>query len=230
MGYQNNKRLVVGRTLLVDGNIMRPIENLSLSGRTTPDLPAPDLNTRGQNIRPGIPDYGSYSFTLYYNAGDTSHSALKSAWRNSKRLNCEVRNQGQRDTLGFNTNKAIENPEKITMSYTAAGVITVDSDSTLGLDDIAPGDYLVPATGDTVRIGIANDGTTSVMALTGTLAARTTAADFTVKTPAENETFNAYITEFSQDASGGGESYDLISVTLRVDGIATINVGTPDIS
>ena len=229
MGYQNNKRLVIGRTLLVDGNIMRPIENLSLTGRTTPDLPAPDLNTRGQNIRPGTPDYGSYSFTLYYNAGDASHSALKSAWKNSKRVNCEVRNQGQRDTLGFNTRKAIESSEEITLSYTSAGVITVANNSTLNLDDVAPGDYLVPSSGATVRIMVANDGTTTVAATSGTLAANTTATSYTVKTPAESETFNAYVTEFTQDATGA-ESYDLVSCTLRIDGIATINVGTPDIS
>jgi len=215
-----------GGELTVDGVVIEGIRNnapISMGRGAAPDIDTTTIyDTARQNIQ-DLPDAGVVSFGLLYNPADPTHRKLEQLLDSNDTASFIWSVYGSEDTRG-RIGKTGKTVETITAAIAdATGVLSVTAGAR---SNLKIGDYLIEGSNQYIIDGMDSSGSLVVRKPDGSEISAVSSKSYTVKVPAMRKTFEARVVQFP---IGGGVPLGG-AVTLRVVGVVTDVVGTPDIT
>lgn len=221
--------VLTGSVLKIDGKVLEGVMNLRNSGQRAGQYPSTTIIDKTHKYTHDRPTPGTFDFTIDFNPADPNHKKLFDSTQNGTDLACEILYSGEsKNGLKTTTAEQIGANNALTAaSVTAQGVLT----PTKGGDLVAIGDYLEPATGDTLIVEEA-DYTGSAVTLkvkkdgAGAITAVTASKNYTIKRPAAKVTFTGFAVSSALDPSSGTYKSP---VSIQVNTPLTFTEGTPDL-
>ena len=217
-----------GAPLYIGGQLLEGQVNTNVPGGTSQRFPVGDVLDEVRRFVNDIPDSGTATVTFNLNPADPLHEALRGYQENNTILKFEWWISGKK-VNGVNSKNATE-LGKVTVASVAknTGKLVYTA---FNQDQPRVGDFLVPGTGDTLKIASADYSATKTLNATKSDGKKVSTAvsastKFDLRRPAQQVVFSAQISGIPS----GGDRVVVATMQLNIIGKVTYKVGNPNIT